>query len=311
MTERQIIVVSEVAPRLRAYEKEAAKDFLREYASYENRLTIGEGKMQMKRCIEPADLDTLLQSSDPLRDFSVIRELPAEGPQRERVRVEMQSPIAPTNLAREMREDGEEEEAEGVPVVLYLSNAHIEAMLLQELSPYNENESVAILREIKMPRDAAYQDIVAATTYVRKWKDSMRWCSRFLPREKTLVKHFLAGVYPRRLAYAIENEEIKKINKCMNTFIVKYREGVSARRTLNLLEDAPKEHPREDKRVKPDAKGDPKGEPKADAKPQPPKPPTNPAEAKPKDDNWKTKKQCFYCGKMGHIQPECPSKKGG
>jgi hypothetical protein len=66
-----------VAPRLRAYEKEAAKDFLREYASYENRLTIGEGKMQMKRCIEPADLDTLLQSSNPLRDFSMVRELGA------------------------------------------------------------------------------------------------------------------------------------------------------------------------------------------------------------------------------------------
>ncbi len=160
-----------------------------------------------------------------------------------------------------------------------------------------------------MPRDA-YQDIVAATTYVRKWKDAMRWCTRFLPREKTLVKHFLAGVYPRRLAYAIKNEEIKKINKCMNTFIVKYREGVSARRTLNLLEDSPKEHPREDKKVKPDSTGDPKGEPKADAKPQPPKSPTNPAIDKPTAD-WKSKRQCFYCGKMGHIQPESPSKKAG
>jgi hypothetical protein len=133
-----------------------------------------------------------------------------------------------------MREDGEEEETEGVPVVPYLSNAHIEAMLLQELGPYNETESVAILREIKMPRDAAYQDIVAATSYVRKWKDAMRRCRRFLPHEKKLVKHFLAGVYPRRMASVIENEDIIKINKCMNTFILKYREGVSARRTLNL-----------------------------------------------------------------------------
>jgi hypothetical protein len=51
--------------------------------------------MQLKRYIKPADLDTLFQSSDPLRDLSMVRELPVEGPQRERVIVEMQSPIAP------------------------------------------------------------------------------------------------------------------------------------------------------------------------------------------------------------------------
>jgi hypothetical protein len=102
---------------------------------------------------------------------------------------------------------------------------------------------------------------------------------------------------------------MKKINKCMNTCIVKYREGVSARRTLNLLEDAPKEHPREDKRVKPDSKGEPKGEPEAEAKPQPPQPPANPAADKPKDESWKASKTCFLCGKVGHIRPECPDGK--
>ena len=58
MAEHQIIVVSEVAPRLRELSTEAARTFLREYRSYENRLGVNETKMMMKRCIEPSDLDT-------------------------------------------------------------------------------------------------------------------------------------------------------------------------------------------------------------------------------------------------------------
>ena len=78
MTERQIIVVSEVAPRLRELSSEAARTFLREYRSYENRLGVSEMKMAMKRCIEPSDLDTLMDLTYPLNGYSVVRELPPE-----------------------------------------------------------------------------------------------------------------------------------------------------------------------------------------------------------------------------------------
>ena len=79
MAERQIVVVSEVAPRLREFETEAAKTFLREYVSYENRLGVNEAKIQMKKCVEPEDLDTLLECSDPLEGYTVVRELPEAG----------------------------------------------------------------------------------------------------------------------------------------------------------------------------------------------------------------------------------------
>ncbi len=69
MTERQIIVVSE------ELSSEAARTLLREYRSYENRLGVNETKMAMKRCIEPSDLDTLMDLTYPLIGYSVVREL--------------------------------------------------------------------------------------------------------------------------------------------------------------------------------------------------------------------------------------------
>ena len=179
MAERQIIVVSEVAPRLREFEAGAAKTFLREYVSYENRLGVSEVKTQMKKCIEPEDLDTLLECSEPLEGYTVVRELPPAGPARDRVRVNIQSPIAPVSLAKAMDEeedeDEEDEEEEGAKriVLLYLSNAHIEALLVHTLGPQSGEETAAILRAIKMPKDGAYANLVLATTYVRKWKDAL------------------------------------------------------------------------------------------------------------------------------------------
>ncbi len=93
--------------------------------------------MAMKRCIEPSDLDTLMDLTYPLNGYSVVREvreLPPEGPQREKVL----SPIVPTSLTETSDEDNNEDEeeeeetvAEGIPVLLHMSNAHSEAMILQ------------------------------------------------------------------------------------------------------------------------------------------------------------------------------------
>ena len=42
MTDRQIIIVSEVAPRLKAFTAEAAREFFRDYFSYRNRVDESE-----------------------------------------------------------------------------------------------------------------------------------------------------------------------------------------------------------------------------------------------------------------------------
>ena len=313
MAEHQIIVVSEVAPRLRELSTEAARTFLREYRSYENRLGVNETKMMMKRCIEPADLDTLMDLTYPLRGYSVVRELPPEGPQREKVRIEVLSPIVPTNLTETLDEDDEEEDDEeetietGIPVLLHMSNAHIEAMILQEMGPQSDEESTDVLKKIRMnPEAVSYSSMTLATTYVRDWRESLQWCSAHLPRQRTLVKLFLERIYPRRLASALEIDGCRKIKDCMKKFIMKYKKGVTAKKDLAHLEDAPR-------KPKPiEASPAPT---RAEAKPATPRLEWRPAPREtsvtktPSD--WKSSKQCFYCGKIGHIQPDCPSKKKG
>jgi hypothetical protein len=309
MTERQIIVVSEVAPRLRELSSEAARTFLREYRSYENRLGVNETKMSMKRCIEPSDLDTLLDLTYPLVGYSVVRELPPEGPQREKVRSEVLSPIVPTNLSETLEEDNNEDEeeetvVEGVPVLLHMSNAYIEAMLLQELGPQSDEESTDVLKKIRMnPKAVAYSNMVLATTYVREWKDALQWCAAHLPRQRALVKLFLERIYPRKLASALEIDGCRKIQICIKKFIMKYKKGVTAKKDLSHLEDAPlKPRPTE-----PIFTPGPKSvTPRTESRPA-----AKEATAARTPSDWKSTKQCFYCGKMGHIQPDCPNKKTG
>ena len=312
MAERQIIVVSEVAPRLRELKAEAAKTFLREYRSYENRLGPTEVKMLMKRCMEPLDLDTLLDLTHPLRGYTVIRELPAEGPQREKVRTEVLSPIVPRNLIETLNEDIDDDEdemetiPEGIPVLLYMSNAHIEAMLLQELGPQSDEESTDILKRIRMdPEAVPYSSLVLATTHVREWKDALQWCAAHLPRQRSLVKLFLEKIYPRKLASALEIDGCRKIKDCMAKFIMKYRKGVAAKKDLFHLEDAPRK-PKAEPATPIHPRAEPRATPKVEGKPVA----KDPATAKSTGD-WRASKQCFHCGKMGHIQPDCPSKKAG
>jgi hypothetical protein len=314
MTERQIIVVSEVAPRLQELSSEAARTFLREYRSYENRLGVNETKMAMKRCIEPSDLDTLMDLTYPLIGYSVVRELPPEGPQREKVRSEVLSPIVPTNLSETLEEDNNEDEdeeeetiAEGVPVLLHMSNAHIEAMLLQELGPQSDEESTDVLKKIRMnPEAVAYSNIVLATKYVREWKDALQWCAAHLPRQRALVKLFLERIYPRKLASALEIDGCRKIQVCIKKFILKYKKGVTAKKDLSHLEDAPRK-PKPTEPIPTPGWGEPKSAtPRTESRPV-----AKEATAAKTPSDWKSTKQCFYCGKMGHIQPDCPSKKTG
>ena len=60
MAEKRIIVVSEVAPRLKKFTTEAAREFLREYFSYQNRVEEElEAIALMKALVDPHDMDAL------------------------------------------------------------------------------------------------------------------------------------------------------------------------------------------------------------------------------------------------------------
>jgi hypothetical protein len=100
MAERKIVVVSELAPRLREFEAGAARRFLKEYVAYENRLEASEAQVPLKRCIEPEDLDTLMQCSEDMVGVRVIKKIPegVDEARRNRVRVNI-APVTPRALA--------------------------------------------------------------------------------------------------------------------------------------------------------------------------------------------------------------------
>ena len=59
--DRQIIIVSEVAPRLKAFTAVAAQEFFRDYFSYRNRVGPDEAISPMKILVNPRDLDRLIR----------------------------------------------------------------------------------------------------------------------------------------------------------------------------------------------------------------------------------------------------------
>lgn len=206
MAEQKIIVVSELAPRLQGIETRAAQKFLKDYLAYENRLEAGEAQVLMRNCIDPVDLDILVQCSTDMKDIQVIRGLPAGANAERARRVQVGLvPITPRPLdLTPIPEEGKEVEVPvevdfvpgGIPEVLYLSNAHVEHMLLHVLGPVDEIESLVALRLINMAKDPDFALIQVAVNYVRDWRDCLRWCRKFLPKEKVLVKYFLTKVFP-------------------------------------------------------------------------------------------------------------------
>ena len=66
MAEQRVVVISEVAPKLTEFTGAAAKKFLRDYVAYENRLDATEAQIPLRRCLEPDDLETLLQCSEDM-----------------------------------------------------------------------------------------------------------------------------------------------------------------------------------------------------------------------------------------------------
>jgi hypothetical protein len=165
-----------------AFESEYARCFLKEYLSYELRLNNAEAKIPMRQCLTPGDLETLLECVEGM-DVEVVRQMP-EGAAANEVRVEMQTPIAPVRLAPAMAEEvaeGDEVSDDGSTVperrriqVLYLSNAHIEQMLIHALGPADVPEACAILRVIKMAKDVPFTKLSTATAFIREWKDGLR-----------------------------------------------------------------------------------------------------------------------------------------
>ena len=77
MTERKIVVVSELAPQLLELKSDAVRKHMRDYAAYCNRLD-GETEVPvpLKRTMDTELLDSCIQLSFDMTGVKVVRRLP-------------------------------------------------------------------------------------------------------------------------------------------------------------------------------------------------------------------------------------------
>ena len=106
MTDRQIIIVSEVAPRLKAFTAVAAQEFFRDYFSYRNRVGPTEAISPMKILVNPRDLDRLMRMFKS-SGWCVLadRKTAISGSPREMRRVSLQTPMTPAVLSASFDEE--------------------------------------------------------------------------------------------------------------------------------------------------------------------------------------------------------------
>lgn len=227
MADQRVIVVSESAPKLKELESAAAKRFLSEYAAYENRLEFSDSRVSMKRCLEPEDLSTLLECSDDLALQVVANE-------EEKDAAEVQMRGGDVDVDDDSESGTTRSLNDGV--VVRLSNEHVMAMLIHVLGPADSTEVGTILRGIRMSKELPFSRLMVATNYVRDWKNALSWGRMWRPKDKALIKLFLAGVYPKKLAYTLEDHGFERIETLMKTFLLEYRKGVAAFKTLSSLD---------------------------------------------------------------------------
>ena len=194
MAEKRIVVVSEVAPQLLELESGPVRKHLRDYAAYRNRV---DGEMEvpvpLKRTMDTELLDSCIQLSFNMTGVRVVRKLPegaANAKKRKKVLTDL-SLMTPVKLDRideeekekkekksssrillvgedEDGDDDEESDSETVAEgedqqVLYLSDAHVELMLMHALGPKDVFASIAILNAVKMQREEPFAKLSVAT----------------------------------------------------------------------------------------------------------------------------------------------------
>ena len=182
-----------------------------------------------------------------------------------------------------------------------------------------------------------YDSLLQATRYTEEWSTAMEWCSMFPLREKQIVKKFLHGIWPRKLAASLELHELKKFREVKKQFLVSYRESMHAKEMLASTGGAPEtsKFAPENSTGAGSAWGNTKNGGSTGGKQNGgktsfatvavstsyvPKPvqlgvgnqgkqtPSSPLPNRSIEKDFSSPIVCHHCGKAGHIRPNCPNR---
>ena len=341
MSKSQASANKDDEPFLEELSSEACRQFFREFSTLrikEKKRKVKEGtqETQMADAVAGGILQMMLTLT--ARVFEVVEELP-EGAAGQRVRVELQAPLTPqvtktpqktpqpslgstesraassgvrlnfdetaTKAVRFAKEETKEEGARnGPPQYLYLSDAHIEAMILRLVGPRSVDASTAFMKKIRMPDEDFFGDFAAAGAYIQEWNEALQWCSAYLPHKKTLIKNFLGGVHPQALADILAEREYDDLESCMLGFMALYDEGVGS---TEFLRSAGGESRLAGKEQRKTSKGSPAPVVPAVGKTSEKAPlAASVSSAKEKEaTDWTASATCYRCGAYGHISTAC------
>ena len=356
MANRQVVILSEPVPRLKAWSSEEAQKFVFDFADHDGRLGPDDAKTPMCKAVEPSFLRMLLDWPMKPEWVEVVESLPATGVQGADVQVGLQTPYKPASFSEfsagtsdvglrraseraagksdsglrqaseevrvklkldvEPSDEAKEEKlgrvqapvtrgtASGRLVVVYLSDAHVEAMLMKVFGPRNAEQAATLFRAIRMEKvktnesGSSFANLSVAMMYVRKWREAIRWCARQMPRARTLVKIFISSVFPKPLATALTDEDHDSIEECMLSFIDKFSGAVES---LLLLTTYGAKLSWGDKKEAAEERA-PVTQALVTKAPVPPK------EDQKASTGWESALTCFHCGVKGHIKPNCPHR---
>jgi hypothetical protein len=299
--EQHFIAVTEKAPRLRELEEKLATEFLRDYDSYENRVENAADVVPMRRCLEMDDLEELLVATeDKLRLAPPVAEgAPAEG-----------------GVAAAIAAEDNEDESDGdtIPeddevVYVRLSNPHIVAMLITYLGPEDVTAAAELFEGIKMKKEPIpFSSRAHATHYLREWKNMERWCGQHLPKSKFLIKKFIWGIFPTKLAKNLDIMGYKRLAEVKTEFLRSFNQSCKARATLmrsgGMSEEKKNVGGSSGKTTEPVKTFTPSGGNSHTAVGSMPKPSGSVNKEHKKTDM--KDKVCYHCNQPGHIRPECP-----